>query len=251
MQAIVSDIHSNMEAFAAVLRDIKERGVRDVICLGDVIGYGPNPKECVDAASSFPLVLLGNHEEAVLHEVQARGFNRKASSAVRWTAAQFDMLSDAERKANALRWDFLGSLKLEYESNGVLLVHGSPVAPTREYIYPSDARNPVKLNRIYEKTQHVCFVGHTHVPGVWTEDMRYYSPEELGLQFRIDSRKAIFNVGSVGQPRDLDNRACYVLFDGEVVQWVRVPYDFEATAKKIYAIPELDNWLGDRLREGK
>ena len=250
MQAIISDIHSNLEALAAVLRDIKARGVEEVICLGDVIGYGPNPKECVDAASKFPLVLLGNHEEAVMFEVQAQGFNRKASTAVKWTAAQFSMLAD-DKQANADRWDFLGSLETTYSSNGVLLVHGSPNNPTREYIYPSDIRNPAKLNAVFERIEHICFVGHTHVPGLWTSDMAFRSPHEIEYVFRFDSRKAIVNVGSVGQPRDLDNRACYLLFDGESVQWVRVKYDYEKTVQKIHATKRLDNWLGDRLRGGQ
>ena len=251
MQAIISDIHSNLEAFHAVLSDIKQRGVSDVICLGDVIGYGPNPKECVDAALKLPLSLLGNHEEAVLHQVQAQGFNFKAGKAVKWTADQFDMLAEDERRANAERWDFLGNMVTTYSSNGVLLVHASPINHTREYIYPSDTRNPQKMAHIFEKFGRICMVGHTHVPGVWTEDLKYRCPEELGYVYKIDARKAVINVGSVGQPRDMDNRACYVLFDGESVRWVRVEYDFYETARKIYAIKELDDWLGDRLQKGK
>lgn len=251
MQAIISDIHSNIEAFSAVLKDIDARGIRDVVCLGDIIGYGPNPRECVDAASKFPLVLQGNHEEAVLNQVAAMGFNAKASSAVKWTNAQFGMLTEEDKAQNGPRWDFLGGLRTGYRSNGILLVHGSPLNPTREYIYPSDARNPIKLNRIFEQIDHVCFVGHTHVPGVWTDNARYRSPEDLDCEFTIDERKAIINVGSVGQPRDLDSRACYVIFDGDKIKWVRVPYDCEPTIKKIHAIKALDNWLGERLREGQ
>jgi len=250
MQAIISDIHSNIEALSAVLRDIKNRGIRDVICLGDVIGYGPNPKECVDIVSKLRLCLLGNHEEAVLHVVQATGFNRKASSAVRWTAEQFDMLGQ-DKAANSERWNFLGNLPRDYRSNGVYLVHGSPCDPTREYIHVSDVRNPNKMERIFSRVEHVCFVGHTHVPGAWTQDLNYHPPEELKSVYHIDERKVIVNVGSVGQPRDFDNRACYVLFDGESVQWVRVSYDFEKTVRKVHAISMLDNSLGDRLREGR
>jgi len=250
MQALISDIHSNIEALSAVLRDIRSRGVQDVICLGDVIGYGPCPKECVDIASKLRLCLLGNHEEAVLHVVQAQGFNRKASSAVRWTAEQFDMLG-SEKQANAERWNFLGALPRRYESNGVLLVHGSPCDSTREYIHISDVRNPNKMARVFERVDHVCFVGHTHVPGAWTEDLNYYRPADIEYVFEIDERKVVFNVGSVGQPRDYDNRACYALFDGESVRWVRVPYDFEKTRQRIHAIDMLDNSLGDRLCEGR
>ena len=92
MQAIISDVHSNLEAFQTVLEDIKRRRVKEIICLGDIIGYGPNPKECLDLSRKFRLCLLGNHEEAVLFEVQAQGFNPRATSAVRWTARQFPLL---------------------------------------------------------------------------------------------------------------------------------------------------------------
>ena len=240
MQALISDIHSNIEAFSAVLKDIKDRAIKDVICLGDVIGYGPNPKECVDIASKLRLSLLGNHEEAVLHVVQAQGFNRKASSAVRWTAAQFDMLGD-QRRANAERWNFLGGLTRSYASNGVLLAHGSPHDPTREYVHVSDVRNPNKMERIFSLIEHVCFVGHTHVPGAWTEDLNYYRPAEIDYVYHIDERKVVINVGSVGQPRDYDSRASYAIFDGATVRWVRVPYDIDKTVAKVYSIDMLDN----------
>ena len=250
MQAIISDIHSNLEALQAVLKDIEARGVTDIVCLGDVVGYGPNPKECVDLAHNFRLTLLGNHEEAVLFEVSVQGFNPRASSAVRWTAKQFDMLGK-DKAANAQRWDYMGNMPRIYTANGIILVHGSPCDHTREYIYTTDVRNPNKMERIFAKIEHLCFVGHTHIPGIWTEDMTYHSPEELDFTYHITNRQVIINVGSIGQPRDNDNRACYVLFDGSTVRFVKVPYDFEKTVKKIYAIEELDRTLGDRLREGR
>jgi diadenosine tetraphosphatase ApaH/serine/threonine PP2A family protein phosphatase len=130
-------------------------------------------------------------------------------------------------------------------------VHGSPTDPTREYIYTTDVRNPNKMERLFSQIEHLCFVGHTHVPGIWTDDMTYRSPAELGHQYRITPRKTIINVGSIGQPRDNDPRACYILFDGSLIQFVKLPYDVETTIKKIYAIEGLDRSLGDRLREGR
>ncbi len=250
MQAIISDIHSNLEAFNVVLEDIERRGIADIICLGDVIGYGPNPKDCLDLANDFRLCLLGNHEEAVLFEVHAQGFNPRATEAVRWTARQFDMLG-ADKQANAKRWDLMGGMPRTYSGNGILLVHGSPSDPTREYIYTTDVRNPNKMERIFLQIEHLCFVGHTHVPGVWTEDMTYRCPGELDFVYRITPGKTIVNVGSVGQPRDNDNRACYVLFDGTTVRFIKLKYDVETTVRKIYAIEKLDRSLGDRLREGR
>jgi diadenosine tetraphosphatase ApaH/serine/threonine PP2A family protein phosphatase len=249
MLAIVSDIHANFEALSVVLDDIKKHKVDDVICLGDVIGYGPNPGECVDCAINFRLCILGNHEEAVLDVMRAHGFNPRASSAVKWTAKQFDMLTDREK--NSPRWDFLGELKDLYKDDGVLCVHGSPLDHTRGYIYSTDTRNPNKMMQVFESIQHICFVGHTHVPGVWTEDMTFQSPAELGYTYKLDGRRTIINVGSVGQPRDMDNRACYVLFDGTQVTFRKLRYPFEKTAQKIFAVPELDAFLGHRLREGR
>ena len=160
------------------------------------------------------------------------------------------MLSE-DREANARRWDFIGSMLRVYSQDSILCVHGSPVDPTREYIYTTDVRNPNKMERIFEKIEHICFVGHTHVPGIWAEDMTYRSPEDLDYVCEMDSRKTIVNVGSVGQPRDFDNRACYVIFDGSVVRFVKLEYDFQKTAEKIYAIDGLDDFLGVRLKEGR
>lgn len=247
--ALVSDIHANIEALEVVLDDINKQGVSDIICLGDVIGYGPNPCECIDLALEFKLCLLGNHEEAVLNVMRASGFNPKASGAVKWTAAQFDILAD--RVNNGPRWDFLGELKEVYESNGVKCVHGSPIDHTRGYIYATDHQNPNKMERIFEAIEHVLFVGHTHVPGVWTDDLTFTTPDDLGYKYVINSRKTIVNVGSVGQPRDFDNRACYALFDGTNVIYRRLRYPFEKTSRKIFEIPELDNFLGHRLRQGR
>ena len=249
VQAIVSDIHANIPAMESVLRDIERSGAKDVICLGDVIGYGPWPRECVDIAMDFRLCLLGNHEEAVLNLMRAQGFNPRASAAAKWTAKQFDILAD--RDGNGPRWDFLGELRTTYITNGIYCVHGSPIEYTRGYIYSTDAQNPNKMSRIFQEFDHLCIVGHTHVPGVWTEDLTFQSPEELAFRYRIDGRKTIINVGSVGQPRDLDTLACYVLFDGAEVIWRKVAYPYEKSAKAIFEVPELDNFLGHRLREGR
>ena len=156
-----------------------------------------------------------------------------------------------DRDANAVRWDMMGDMQTVYSGNGIMLVHGSPSDPTREYVYTTDVRNPNKMERIFGQIEHLCFLGHTHVPGVWTEDMTYRSPEDLDHLYRISNRKTIINVGSVGQPRDNDNRACYALFDGSAVRFVKLQYDVETTVRKIYAADGLDSSLGDRLREGR
>ena len=107
------------------------------------------------------------------------------------------------------------------------------------------------MEKIFTLVEKYCFQGHTHVPGIFTESMQFLTPDDVNLAYRLDGRKTLCNVGSVGQPRDLDPRACYVLYDGDTIKYRRVEYDFEQTIRKIYDIPDLDNFLGDRLREGR
>jgi diadenosine tetraphosphatase ApaH/serine/threonine PP2A family protein phosphatase len=253
VQAIVSDIHSNAEAFEVVLRDVERHGVTDIISLGDFIGYGPSPKDCVDMALNFNIILKGNHEEALLEEFQGSSFNLKARAAIEWTREQFSMLVDdeGEREKNARRWDFLGSLENIHHEGDVTFAHGTPRDPVREYLYPRDIYRPKKLEEIFEHVRWVCFVGHTHVPGVWTEDMMYLTPEELNFQYKLTNKKTVINVGSTGQPRDGDPRACYVILDGDTVRFRKLAYPLDKTIDKIKRVPELDPFLAERLREGK
>jgi len=132
-------------------------------------------------------------------------------------------------------------------------VHGSPRKPVNEYIFPDDIyTNASKVVAIFERVEHLCFVGHTHVPGVFLEDPDFYSVDELEYKYPIyEHEKAIINVGSVGQPRDQDTRSSYVVVNEEKVEFVRVPYDVESTANKIYANPDLDDFEGKRLIDGR
>src|SRR5262245_4288906 len=247
MKAIVSDIHSNLEALQAVLADIAAHRVEEVYCLGDTVGYGPNPRECLDLTMDWPVVLLGNHDQAVLFD--RRDFNPIAERATMWTRRQLEA-PGRSREAAERRWEFLAERPLSHRADGVLYVHGSPHNPLNEYIFPEDIYSPRKLERIFSLVESYCFHGHTHVPGIFTEDLQFYSPEEVDYTYQLGDRKALVNVGSVGQPRDNDWRACYVLLDGPTVRFRRVEYDIEATVKKIHAVPELDRFLGDRLRQG-
>jgi len=120
-----------------------------------------------------------------------------------------------------------------------------------EYVFPEDVYNQRKITSILSVVEHYCFQGHTHVPGVFTEDLNFYAPDEIESHYRLSESKVMVNVGSVGQPRDGDNRACYVVLQDDVVYFRRVEYPFEETSNKIYKIPELDNFLGDRLKDGR
>lgn len=231
------------------MADIAERKISEIICLGDIVGYGPNPKECIDTARSFKINILGNHDEAALWSEQTEYFNPLAKDAVQWTRTVLEDPKDAFQ--NNRRWDFLGELRRSYAENSCLYVHGSPRRPVREYIFPEDIANSTKMTDVFSRIEHTCFIGHTHMPGIFCDDMTFKPPQEVFNTFNVNSSKAVINVGSVGQPRDGDNRACYIVLDGSRVEWVRVQYDFEKTIDKIYQVNELDNFLADRLAEGR
>jgi diadenosine tetraphosphatase ApaH/serine/threonine PP2A family protein phosphatase len=255
--AVISDIHGNAEALRAVLADIERRGVTRIICLGDIVGYGPEPLACVDMVrQKCQWSLMGNHDFGVLYE--PTNFNPGAESAAFWTREQFAKEPDEKRLAE--RYDFLGRLRVrivETPPDGqhpILAVHGSPRRPINEYIFPDDAINaPDKLESVFERVDKLCIVGHTHVPGVFTDEPDFYPPSELGdssYKF-MEGEKAVINVGSVGQPRDMDPRACYVILHPDRAEFIRVPYNIDATADKIRAIPALSPWLAERLYDGR
>jgi diadenosine tetraphosphatase ApaH/serine/threonine PP2A family protein phosphatase len=248
VKAIISDIHSNLEALQAVLEDIARHEVTETYCLGDVVGYGPNPRECVDLVMKCKLVLLGNHDQGAMFDPE--GFNPPAERAIFWTRAQLEAPVES-RLDRERRWEFLAERPRTFRENGFLFVHGSARNPLNEYVFPEDIYNQRKMERIFALVERYCFQGHTHVPGIFTETLEFHSPEEIDYVYRLDGRKTLCNVGSVGQPRDGDWRACYILLDGETIRYRRVEYDIDTTIQKIYAIPDLENFLGDRLRDGR
>jgi predicted phosphodiesterase len=258
MFAVISDIHSNLEALTTVLADIEKRGIKTIYCLGDVVGYGPNPKECLDLViEKTKWCVMGNHDYATLYE--PTNFNYGAEQASFWTREVLEI----EQKNNSRDkwWRFLGelpmrrTLKAKLGTNTAIIdfVHASPRKPINEYIFPDDVyTNPIKVRVLFEQVKHICFIGHTHLPGVFLNEPDFYLPDELNDVYPIvDDEKAIINIGSVGQPRDKDNRASYVYVDGNKVNFVRLHYDFETTAKKIEAVEQLDNFQAERLREGR
>lgn len=249
MLAILSDIHSNLEALTAVLAELDRREVTEILCLGDVIGYGPNPIECLDLIRRrSAATLMGNHDFAVLYEPY--NFNSGAESASYWTRRQFELDPDPVRRAE--RWKFLGQLPVRHKTDQFLAVHASPRRPINEYIFPDDIyTNPGKFVSIFERFEKLCFVGHTHVPGVFLEGPDFFSPDELNNKYELSDEKAVINVGSVGQPRDRDLRSSFVLLSETHVEFVRVMYDVDTTVKKVEAVPELDNFLGARLLDGR
>ncbi len=247
-RAILSDIHGNLEALTAVLADVEQQGADQIICLGDLIGYGPNPRECIDLVMQFDVCILGNHDLGALFDPE--GFSSGAERAIFWTRKQLEANTD-DMDTVKRRINFLAELPRNHRENGLMFVHGSARNPLNEYIFPEDVHNTRKIEKIFDMVGHVCFQGHTHVPGVFTEQMHFLSPTELGNEYAVCSEKCLINVGSVGQPRDGNPDSAYVLLDDNVVHFRRIPYPLEKTVDKIYAIPELDNFLGDRLYEGR
>lgn len=256
--AVISDIHANAEALKRVLEDIERRGIERIICLGDIVGYGPDPLECVDLVRErCTWALMGNHDFGVLYE--PTNFNPPAESSAYWSRDQFDAEPDeALRRA---RYEFLGKMRvrvLERQPGmefDLLAVHGSPRRPVNEYVFPQDVdQAPEKLESIFERFDHLCVCGHTHQPGVFTDEPDFYPPSELGEQprYRFSAEeKALINVGSVGQPRDEDPRASYAILHPDEVEFCRVEYDIDVTANRIKAIEQLHDWLGERLYLGK
>src|SRR5262245_15934899 len=249
MRAVLSDIHGNLEALEAVLADIGKQPVSSIYCLGDIVGYGPNPVECLERAMKWDLTVLGNHDQALLFDPE--GFGVSAARAIFWSRRVLESIRRDDL------WSFLGERPRSHREGDFLFVHGSPRNPINEYVFPEDIYNPRKMTRIADLIPRYCFCGHTHVPGVFLEpeggngEWQFFSPEEINNFWRFDGRKTIVNVGSVGQPRDTNWQACYVLVEGLDVTFRRVEYDWQKTRDKIYLIPDLDNFLGDRLGEGR
>ncbi|MCK9408854.1 MAG: metallophosphoesterase family protein [Bacteriovoracaceae bacterium] len=229
--AIISDIHSNLEALQKALSIIDEKKVDEIICLGDVVGYGANPNECVDLVRSrCSLTVLGNHDAAALDTSQAHDFNAIARNAVVWTAEHLTEESKV----------FLTSLPMVERRENILFVHSSPNSPEAwDYIIDSD--DAVYAIRHFD--EQICFIGHTHVPGIFSRGGRAKSI--------IREEKFIVNVGSVGQPRDGNPMLAFGIFDTSAWEYelVRSEYDIQAAAEKIYEA-KLPEELGNRLMYG-
>lgn len=250
--ALISDIHANVEALEAVLADLDRRGVGDLVCLGDMVGYGPDPDKVVDLIRARAgTVVAGNHDWALLN--RPYGFNEMAKEVIEYTR---DML---EPKFYHLfgrtrdRWDFIEKLPQTLEIGDFTFVHGSLLDPLMDYCFGDRHRlwNPKQIDAIMPKLKWICFAGHTHFPTVIRDDKACWYPMEDAPEHPIErGRKYIINAGSVGQPRDGDPRACYAIFYGDRIRYFRVPYDVEKTRAKILAIDRMESALADRLLKG-
>jgi putative phosphoesterase len=237
---IFSDIHSNLEALQAVIKAYRKEKIDKYLCIGDVVGYGADPNECVEITREFAEVTVaGNHDWAALGLVSPELFNEEAKAAILWTRQQ---LGGASR-------DFLRTLKLVFEKDNFVLVHGSLNDPQNfNYLQNTgDCRATFQLMK-----SDICFVGHTHVPVVFVRDQQSRIHYEDISMIKIEpGSKYIINVGSVGQPRDSIPDAAYCIWDTEKreVEIKREHYNVFAARQKIID-KGLPDFLGNRLLTG-
>jgi len=238
--AVLSDIHGNLESLRAVLADAADR-VDAFLCLGDTVGYGADPGPCVDTlAERETISVAGNHEYAVAGKLGLEWFNRHAKAAAEWTITR---LTDDCRR-------YLGGLPLVTEVGDATLVHASPARP-EEWEYVLTAEDGFAALGGF--STRLCFVGHSHVPGVWSIGSSGPEYESRVLTVQLEAgRRYLVNVGSVGQPRDRDTRAAYAVWAVQErrIEVRRVPYDVEAARHKILDAG-LPSFLADRLRAGR
>ena len=241
---ILSDIHANLEALEAVFTDAQDRGGFDVIwCLGDTVGYGPDPGACIDRIREFDLVAVaGNHDHAAVGLIDASDFNESAKFAAKWTAKQVD----SEQS------DYLKSLPMVSVQDQFTLVHGSLRDPIVEYLLDRDSA----AGTLALMETSYCLVGHSHIPFLCCEieenpeypeftEFPEDEPVALGRERRI------INPGGVGQPRDRDSRPSYAIFDSgnTAIERHRVTYDIAKTQEKMKAA-DLPAHLIERLDHG-
>ena len=239
--AIISDIHSNLEALTTVLAHIENNKVDNILCLGDIVGYGPNPNECVELVKSNCLkVIAGNHDVACIDISEAEYFNYFAKQAIFWTG---DNLTDSSRS-------FISQLPLHEEIENAYLVHASPDNPA-DWNYVTSIVE-AKFSFLYFDNQ-ICFIGHSHVPIIYvkTVDNKVNESEKNYLTIETNERYLI-NIGSVGQPRDNNPDAAYAILDTDKKEYqlIRVPYDYKETQKKMVE-QNLPFFLIERLRNGR
>ena len=237
--AVIADIHANLEAFEVVLNDAKEQNCTHYCCVGDVVGYNANPKECLEIVRGMGMPLVkGNHDEYCSSEEDLEGFNPHAAEAVNWTRKQLN--------ADDRKW--LRELKYIRLVASFTMVHATLDGPQRwGYVFD---RLAAAASFTYQNTS-VCFFGHTHVPLAFVRD----SVVRGGTysKFRVEPGKKYFvNVGAVGQPRDGNPRAGYVVYDldDQSIELRRLDYDIPKAQKKILE-SGLPQRLADRLSFGK
>ncbi|MHA2233529.1 MAG: metallophosphoesterase family protein [Candidatus Hodarchaeales archaeon] len=235
--AIIADIHGNFEALESVLEDICANfpEIREIYCAGDIVGYGPNPKECLESLIKNPNVsatVKGNHDEYLVQGFINRQVNPDAAAAIDWQIGVIPL---------ELRWELSQfPVFIPKSDPNIALVHGSPQYPLDEYIYPDTEKQEHLFDYMNASNTDMLILGHTHKPFVRKRFLREFNKDLL-----------ILNPGSVGQPRDRDPRASYAILNTKNIEGtiIRVDYDIELVAEKIKSLGLPDS-LANRLFQG-
>ena len=242
--AIISDIHSNLEALQAVLKTIEQEKIDKILCLGDIVGYGPNPNECLDLVQQHcEIILTGNHDFACIENSELYYFNRYAKQAVEWTLT---ILSNE-------KLNYLANLPLDGKIDNYYLVHANAYDP-RSWDYVLSLDEAIyNFSKFDEK---ICFIGHSHHPIIYMEYsendvLKYNLKQNSEIQLE-DSNRYIINVGSVGQPRDGNPDSAFGILDttNQRYELKRVAYDINETFQKMISAG-LPQFLADRLLMGR
>ncbi len=241
LYGICSDVHSNAAAFEAVIQSMKDNGVERRICLGDLVGYGADTDECVKLASeNMDVCLIGNHDSVALKYESSAGFNPYAKQAIDWTQSHLSRDSV----------NYMRSLPYVHEENDICFVHASPLSPA-DWVYITDLEDA--LDAFDHFVGRYCFVGHTHSP-VIVASRPMAIPKILDeYEYVIaNTERLLVNVGSVGQPRDRDPRACWCLLDtdSKCVRLIRVDYDVSQTQERMRKAG-MPSFLVERLAVGR
>ena len=233
--AVISDVHSNIEALTAVFADMEQAAIERVICLGDIVGYGADPNDCLHLIKEkCDIVIKGNHDEAVGGPEEYSSFNPEAEEAINWTR---NRISEEGRS-------YLASLPMIFEEYSIVYVHSSPHKP-EQWSYIVSREDALYEFRYFKGG--AAFIGHSHISGIFCHDGDTYDQEVI----LDENKRYIINVGSVGQPRDGNSYAAYAVYDDKMksVNINRVSYDVESAAEKIREAG-LPSFLSSRLAAG-
>ncbi len=240
LHAVISDIHGNLDALEVVLADLDACQPASIACLGDFVGYGAAPNECIELVRPrLEAAVTGNHDVVAAGRLRLGAFNSDAATAARWTS---EALTPANRA-------WLQALPYTLPWRGARLVHAAPVEPEQWHYVLSPYEAESELEGFDEA---LCFIGHSHYPGIFEHDgerIRYTRENTVRME---PGRRYIVNVGSVGQPRDGDPRAAYLLWDDRErsVRHVRLAYDIDRAMSRIVDAG-LPRFLAERLRWGE
>lgn len=250
---VISDIHSNYEALEAVMDKAQKEGFDKVICLGDIVGYGADPNLCVESIRNIShITVLGNHDVSLFSYKERRYLNDYARIAIEWT----------EKSIKKENFEYITSLEYLKKLGNVLICHSSPSNP-KEFNYLFSLEDAIYEFERFE--ENIAFFGHSHIPTIFFEykdkkefmfiDVVYDSfkhTEEGIFVCKVENGRYLVNPGSVGQPRDGDRRAAFLIYDDErkEIKFFRVPYNIEMAREKIIknGLPKI---LGDRLMIGR